>query len=82
MLKERFFLSIAGMIRSAAEEMKGINRVIRAASPETVLKRGFTIIRKEGKIISDPADIDTGDKITFNLKNSEFKGQITGKENL
>lgn len=79
-LKERFFLSLADIIRSTGEEMKSILRIIKAASPETVLKRGFTIIRKKGKIITNPDDINPGDAVTFRLKDSEFENQVTGKE--
>lgn len=79
-LKDRFFLSVGEILRAAKEELNGISRIIRAANPETILARGFTIIRKEGKIITDPADIKSGDNIDFKLRDYEIESAVIGKK--
>lgn len=78
-LKERFFLSVSELLRMAKDDLNGMTRLIRAASPETILSKGFTIIRKEGKIITDSDDIQTGDQVDFSLRDFEFQSTITGK---
>ena len=81
-LKDRFFLSVGEMLRAAKEELNGISRIIRAANPETILAKGFTIIRKEGKIITDPADIKSGDNIDFKLRDYEIESAVIGKKKM
>lgn len=45
---------------------------IRSASPEQQLKRGYSIVRKDGHAITDPGQVKPGDRLTVCL----WKGEI------
>lgn len=53
--------------------------LIRVLSPENILQRGFAIVEKQGKIITDPKDIQKGDEISFRLKQTEFDVTVNKK---
>lgn len=80
LLKERFFLAVGELIRSAKEELTGIHRIIRAASPETILARGFAVVSMGGRIITNPDEIQTGDRIDIQLRNQEIETNVIKKK--
>lgn len=51
--------------------------IIRLMHPSTLLKKGFAIIMKDNKIISDPKNIYIGNKLTILLAESEIKTTVT-----
>lgn len=78
-LKERFFQGVINLLRNSREELSSISRMIRAVSPETILSKGFTIIHKSGKMVTDPTKLQKGDNIDFQLKSYGFSGVINEK---
>lgn len=53
--------------RSKQQELQSIETVIRILSPESTMKRGFAMVRKNGKVINELNQISTGDNIQINL---------------
>jgi len=53
--------------------------IFRAISPENTLKRGFAIIRYNGKIISDPAVLKKGDNFDVQIKNTDLNVVLQNK---
>ena len=53
--------------------------LIRVLSPENILQRGFAIVEKQGKIITDPKDIQKGDEIYIKLKQAEINVTVNQK---
>ena len=51
---------------------------IKMASPEYILKRGYTLTMKDGKIVKYAADLSEGDAITVKFSDGERKGTIIG----
>ena len=51
--------------------------MIRLASPENTLRRGFAIIKTNDRITSNPNDIAIGDDIEIILSNKEIKATVT-----
>jgi exodeoxyribonuclease VII large subunit len=49
---------------------------VKMASPEYVLKRGYTLTMKEGKIVKYAADLSEGDEITVKFSDGERKGTV------
>lgn len=54
--------------------------MIRIASPENTLKRGFAIIKKKNKITSDPEDLAIGNEIEIILSNKEITATVISKK--
>jgi exodeoxyribonuclease VII large subunit len=55
--------------------------LIRVLSPDNILKRGFAIIEKQGKIITNPKDIKKGDELSIRLKQTELNVTVNKKSN-
>lgn len=53
-----------------------LNRSIKHLSPYMVLKRGYSISFKDGKIISSMSDLSKGDKITSQISDGSFTSEI------
>ena len=49
---------------------------IKMVSPEYILKRGYTLTFRDGKIIKHAGDLSAGDEITVKFTDGEKKGQI------
>jgi Exonuclease VII, large subunit len=49
---------------------------IKMASPEYILKRGYTLTFKDGKIIKRSEDLSPGDEISVKFADGEKKGKI------
>ncbi len=52
---------------------------IKMASPEYILKRGYTLTMKDGKIVKHAADLSADDEIIVKFTDGERKGKITGE---
>jgi exodeoxyribonuclease VII large subunit len=49
---------------------------IKMASPEYILKRGYTLTVKDGRIVKHAAELSAGDDITVKFADGEKKGKI------
>jgi exodeoxyribonuclease VII large subunit len=54
--------------------------MIRLASPQQTLKRGFALVKIKGRIITDPGDIRKGEEISVILQQTEILSTVTGKK--
>ncbi len=60
------------------EELKLIGHGIKMMGPEKILKRGFALVYRNGKLVKDPALLDKNDKIQTRFYNAEIDSTITG----
>jgi exodeoxyribonuclease VII large subunit len=51
-----------------------------AVSPASTLKRGFAIVKYNGKIISEPDLLKAGDKFSVIIKDTELQAQLQNKK--
>lgn len=73
-----------GRIRSAVEnrcsrekqQLQLAEQFIRMASPDYVLKRGYSLALKDGRIIKSPADLALGDSLTIRWIDGEAQTEI------
>ena len=79
-LRDRLADSISDRFRRVREELAGLRRIIRAASPETILERGFAWIEYNGRIITDPSMLQPGMAIITRLKDEAVHSTINTKE--
>jgi len=49
---------------------------IKMVSPEYILKQGYSLVLKDGKIIKHAEELAKGDKITVRFDDGKVKGQI------
>jgi exodeoxyribonuclease VII large subunit len=53
--------------------------MIRMASPEQTLKRGFALVKKGDRIITDPDEVKKGEALTIVLRDTKILTTVTGK---
>ena len=66
-------------IEQQQRELTHLTSIIRLSSPDEALKRGFAILKKDGKIITDPSPLNPGDEIDITLKDTEITTRIIQK---
>lgn len=57
-------------------EITHLTALIRLSSPAEALKRGFAILRKDGRILTDASSLNPGDEINITLKDTELTTRI------
>ena len=73
-----------GRIRSAVEnrcsrekqQLQLAEQFIRMASPDYVLKRGYSLALKDGRIVKSPAGLTSGDSLTVRWADGEAQTEI------
>lgn len=60
-------------------EITHLTALIRLSSPVEALKRGFAILRKDGRILTDASSLNPGDDVNITLKDTELTTRITHK---
>jgi exodeoxyribonuclease VII large subunit len=53
--------------------------LIRVLSPDNILQRGFALVEKKGKIITNPDDIQIGDDINIRLRKTALQVTVQKK---
>jgi exodeoxyribonuclease VII large subunit len=74
--------SAARMLRNAGEVTDGLENALRHLDPAGVMKRGFTLTSRNGKIVHSPAELNPGDTIMTHFeegKASSTVNEITQK---
>ncbi|WP_167619315.1 exodeoxyribonuclease VII large subunit [Maribellus sediminis] len=61
------------------ERIKLNENTVRLLNPENVLKRGFTLTLKEGKIIKSVNDLQAGEELTTRFADGQVQSKITKK---
>jgi exodeoxyribonuclease VII large subunit len=78
-LRDRFFDGVENLIHSARTDLKEMSRLVKLASPESILAKGFAIITINHRIIVDPKEIIPNQKIETHLKNSVIHSTVNHK---
>ena len=67
--------SVKKYIKDKYKSIENLNRAKNYLDPKNVLKRGFSITQKEGRVIKDSNSLEDGDVITTYL----YKGKVKSK---
>jgi exodeoxyribonuclease VII large subunit len=60
--------------------LEHLTRLFRMASPEEVLRRGFAIVKLEGRIIADADEVTAGKNLQVILKGTEIETKVVSKK--
>jgi exodeoxyribonuclease VII large subunit len=80
-LKDYFFEKVTRLIKTAGDDLQAMGRLVKMASPEAALRKGFAMITLNGRIITDPGDIAEHAEIQMILKNEIITSTVTKKSN-
>lgn len=78
-LKERFFENANNMVLEAKNTLNHLKRTLKAYSPANILNKGYAIITINGKIITNPKDIQANSEIQTLLKNELIHSTVNKK---
>ena len=59
-----------------SEQLKSIARTIKQLNPESVLKKGYVIVKKQGRVISNHSDVIIGDDISLKFNDGEIGAKV------
>jgi len=79
-LKERLHDIIAEQIETAKEKLIHAGRLVKLASPQAILNRGFAIITMGDKIVTNPNDIAENAVLKTLLRDEIIYSTVTKKE--
>ncbi|AEW20387.1 exodeoxyribonuclease VII, large subunit [Tannerella forsythia 92A2] len=68
--------AVSAMLTRHTHELALSEQHIKLASPDHILKRGYTLTLKDGKIVKHAADLSAGDEISVRFTDGERKGKI------
>lgn len=78
-LQGRMWVSIAQHFAKEQHRLELIQQQIKSASPEHVLKRGYSIVMKDGKAIKNAEQLQQGDRFVVKLYKGEVESEVVGK---
>lgn len=86
-IRSRLELLLSGMT-ARVEQRMGVQRFrvqqlatrLEAASPNTVLQRGYAIVTTAGRPVTSKADVSVGDEINVRVQDGAFVARVAGKE--
>lgn len=64
------------LIAEQTQTLHSMDKILKLANPINILKRGFSITRKNGAIITDKIQIEEGDIVTNELETGTFTSQV------
>ena len=68
--------AVSAMLTRHTHELALSEQHIKLASPDHILKRGYTLTLKDGKIVKHAADLSAGDEISVRFTDGERTGKI------
>ncbi|MFD1604421.1 exodeoxyribonuclease VII large subunit [Flavobacterium artemisiae] len=69
----------AGYLRSRALQLEHMNKSVQIMSPQNILKKGYAIIKSNGKITSSTENIKVGEDIEVILHDAVLKSTVREK---
>jgi PAS domain S-box-containing protein len=69
-----------GKIENKTLSLENYTTLFRLLSPAQTLKRGFAIVKKDTKILTNADNIHIGDSITVYLSDSQITSNVTEKQ--
>ena len=79
-MKDRFFSGINNLLQMAQKKLAYSSRIIRSSNPQTILNKGFAMILRNNKIVTDPTLLAVNDEVQTVLRNEILHSTITKKE--
>ena len=63
-------------------DLEHFSSLIKTMHPENILKKGFAVVKVDGKIVKDAKNIQEGNDLTLTLSDAEIKTKVISKTKL
>ena len=70
------------LLENGKERLAGQCARLEALSPLSVLKRGYAVVTRNGKTVTDHAEVEIGDELSVRLASGSVGATVTTKEGL
>jgi exodeoxyribonuclease VII large subunit len=70
----------ANLVMQTNRNLLELENSVRMLSPEAILKRGYSIIWKNGKLVKSVEDVENGDVITAQILDGKIVSKVESKE--
>ncbi len=77
-MSHRLHAAQAHRLQFSVEKFKGMKNRLLALSPLAVLRRGYAVITKNGKVVSSAAQVRVEDALHVRVQDGEFNARVTG----
>ncbi len=75
--KTLLFESVSYMISHKNEQLRSKQQLLLSLSPQAILKRGYAIVRSDGRVISSVKTLRVGSKVVVDLNDGQASASIT-----
>lgn len=75
-LEQRLATAIDARLQREHHRLQLAQSQVEAASPELLLKRGYSLTLKDGKAVTDASALHPGDVLTTRVEKGEFKSKV------
>lgn len=75
-LEQRLATAIDARLQRERHRLQLVQSQVEAASPELLLKRGYSLTLKDGKAVTDASVLHSGDVLTTRVAKGEFKSKV------
>ncbi len=80
LLKERLHTIIPLRMEGAAARLASLEQIVSLVSPDNILKKGYSLTLKNGKVIRNVGELYRGDRISILMQNGSAEAIITAIE--
>ena len=75
-LEQRLATAIEARLQRERHRLQLVQSQVEAASPELLLKRGYSLTLKDGKAVTDASELHPGDVLATRVAKGEFKSKV------
>lgn len=75
-VEQRLMLAAGRQLEQERHRLQLLEQRVQAASPELLLKRGYSLTLKDGKAVTDVAQLQTGDEVETRLAKGTFRSKV------
>jgi exodeoxyribonuclease VII large subunit len=80
LIRQRLIRSMEKKRSYVKESLNKAEFVLKSIDPKNILKKGYSIVRHEGKIVTDVRDVHLEDILEITVKNGYIKSSVTAKK--
>jgi exodeoxyribonuclease VII large subunit len=76
-LERRLIQSQRQVAHSITQQLQGLERLLASFNPLATLKRGYAIVRKDGTVVTRPAQVSGGQSLVIQLAEGDIKTTVS-----
>lgn len=81
MVVDSIFSNLNTFFSKKSETLRFLKQTLHQLDPNTVLSRGYSLVKKQGAVISRSSDVIIGDELTIQLVDGEIGAEVTHVSN-